>query len=68
MVLPKVPEIEMPRENSLLYSCVPLDVASCSLYEPLCQAAFCCGDVCVFSVHFCNVVLVLYGDLTDLLK
>ena len=63
-----VPEIGMPCENHLRYSCVPLGITSCTLYEPLCQTAFCCKDVCAFSVHFCYTVLVLFGDCTKLLK
>jgi len=51
-----------------VYSCVLLGIASCTLYKPLCQAAFCCEDVSVSSVHFCGVVLVLFCDRTDLLK
>ena len=47
---------------------MPLDIASCTLYEPLCRAAFCCEDVCVFSVHFYDVVLVLFCDRIELLK
>jgi hypothetical protein len=49
---PKAPEIGMPHENRFLYICVPLGIASCTLYEPLCQATFCCEDVCVFFCAF----------------
>jgi len=65
---PKVPEIGLPRENRLLYSCVLLRITSCTLYKPLYQAAFCCEEVCVFSVHFCDVVLVLFCERIELLK
>ena len=64
---PKFPKIGMPRENSL-YSCAPLGIASCALYEPLCQEAFCCENMCGFCAHFCDVVLVLFCDCTDLLR
>ena len=64
---PKVPETGMPHENSL-YSCAPLGIAKCALYEARCQAAFCCEDMCVLSVHFCDVMLVLFCDRTDLLR
>jgi len=42
---PKVPEIGMLCENCLQYSCAPLGIVSCTLCEPLCQAAFCCEDI-----------------------
>ena len=65
---PEVSEIGMPRQNRLLYSCVLLGIECCTLYKPLCQAAFCCEEVDVFSVHLCDVVLVLFCDRTELLK
>jgi len=67
-VLAKSSEIGLPRAHRLLYSCVPLRIASCTLYEPLCQAVFCCEEVCDFSVHFCDVVLVLFCERNELLK
>lgn len=51
---PKVPEIGMPRKNRLQYSCAPLGIASSSLCESFCQAAFGCEDVCV-QLPFCFV-------------
>jgi hypothetical protein len=58
----------MPHENRFLYISVLLGIASCTLCEPLCQAAFCCEDVCIFSVLFGDVALVQFFDHTDLLK
>jgi hypothetical protein len=65
---PKVSEIGLPRKNRLLYSCVLLRITSCTLYKLLYQAAFCSEQVCVFSVHFCDVVLVLFCERIELLK
>jgi len=39
-------------ENHLRYSCVPLGIMSCTLYEALCQAAFHCENVCVYFCAF----------------
>ena len=47
---------------------MPIGISSCTLCELFCQVAFCCEDMCVFSVHFCDVMLVLFCDCTDLLK
>jgi hypothetical protein len=58
----------MLRENDLQYSCVPLGIVSCTLLEPVCQAAVCCVEVYVHSVHIFDVILVLFCDRTDLLK
>jgi hypothetical protein len=55
----------MPRENRSYYSCVPLGIAMSTLYKSFCEAAYCSDDVYVFSVHFCEVVLVMFCDLTD---
>ena len=30
---------------------IPLVSQAVPFYEPLCQAVFCCGEVCVFIVH-----------------
>lgn len=43
-------------------------IGSYTLCEPVCQTALCCVDVCIFSVHSFNVVLLLFCNRTDLLK
>ena len=67
-VLPKSSRNFNAARKLLLVQFAPLDIASSTLCESLCQAAFCCEEACVFSVHFCDVLLVLLCDRTDLLK
>jgi hypothetical protein len=64
----KIPDIGMLRETRLYYICKQLVIASCIIYEPICQAAFCCDNVCVFCMKFCDVILVLFCDRIDMLN
>lgn len=60
----KPPKLECRAKTRLFYSCVPLGIASCTLYEPLCQAAFCCEDVCVYQPPFALISFTVTCNIT----